>query len=64
MFDKTELHVFGIITLPVGHLIAAGKSTDLELYVANRLEHAIVGCKACKLLDLLKPVNYNINFVC
>jgi hypothetical protein len=59
MFDKTELNVFGIITLPVGHLIT-GKSTNLEFYVANRHEQAILGCKACKLLDLLKPVNENI----
>jgi len=59
IFDKTELNVFGIITLPVGHLITS-KSTDLEFYVANRHEQAILGCKACKLLDLLKLVNENI----
>jgi hypothetical protein len=59
MFDKTPLDISGVIQLPCEHL-RTGLTTVLDFYVTNKHSQAILGCRACVDLQLLKPITENI----
>ncbi len=59
MFDRTELPTSGMITLTVQNL-NTDHEYNLDFYVTAKHEQALLGSKACRVLELIRVVDENI----
>ena len=59
MFDTTELQTYGMITMRAKHPRTA-RVYELDFYVTSRHNEPLFGFKACRDLELLRPVDENI----
>ena len=59
MFDGTELKTLGILSATVEHPLT-GKRKRMDFYVATTHDHAILGMKACRDMDVLFVNESNI----